>query len=240
MKAKIWSCAAIGLLGLVYCVPSQAQRMYRCGNVYQDRPCDGPQVGAEVRDFSTVPPTKPNAAQNNADSECRQRGIDSQKIVWSREAGATAERQIADLSAKGGNASRSEDQRNLIVDVYQKRGSAPEVRTAIEADCIADKRRAELALEALANLKSLSNGRPTTNSVPIAGSDANPDSTSARPVDESAQLTTKRQESICKQFNVRQQSIRDLQRSGGSASTMETLRNQLKSVDAERRSANCP
>lgn len=214
--------------------------MYRCGSVYQDRPCDGAQAaGTEVRDFSAPSKADPNALQNGADSGCRQRGIDSQKIVWSREAGATADKQIADLSAMRGNANQTEDQKSLIVAVYQKRGSAPEVRAAIEADCVADKKRAELALEALAATKQLNKDRPPTNSAPVAASDANPNSTGARPVDESAQLAAKRQESVCKQFNVSLQNIRDLQRTGGSASTMAVLNNQQRSVEAEKRNANC-
>lgn len=229
--------ASLLLLVLMAGTPVHAQRMYRCGSAYQDRPCEGAQGGSEVRNFAGPAPSP--SAEPGTDSSCRQRGIDSQKIVWSREAGATAERQLADVSAHGGNSSQAEDQRSLITAVYQKRGSAPQVRAAIEADCVADKKRAELALEAAIALKQNSRDRTTTNTLPSAAADTLSQSPTGKQSEESARFAAERQESLCNRVNADLQNIRDRQRSGGSASTMEALRQQQRNAESEKTRGNC-
>lgn len=64
------------------------------------------------------------------------------KIVWARESGATREQQL-------GWGTQSQQ----LVDSaysYYKRGSAPEIRAAVEAECVADKERQAAALAATA------------------------------------------------------------------------------------------
>ena len=69
---------------------AEAQTMYRCGSVYQDRPCD---AGAKSKVVgSTGSASAAPAPAAGVDPECGQRARDSQKIVWAREGGATEER----------------------------------------------------------------------------------------------------------------------------------------------------
>ena len=122
--------------GLMLCASAQAQRMYRCGNQYQEYPCAGSQQSKAV---NTTGAGKSAAASTASVPECAARGTASQKIVWARESGATQDKQIADLRAKG---QIDQKQADLIAAVYSKRGTAPEVRAAIEADCAAEKDQA--------------------------------------------------------------------------------------------------
>ena len=69
----------------------------------------------------------------SADTECTLRGEKAQKISWIRETGALMERQLA--------GAKSPAEKKLIQDVYQKRGTAVEVRAAVETDCREEKER---------------------------------------------------------------------------------------------------
>ena len=121
---------------------AHAQKMHRCGNVYQDRPCDGGQAGTVVGNVSSAIPAAPRPA---VDGACSRLGADAQKIMWARESGRTVDMQL-------GEATNDRDRR-LIEDVYAKRGSAREVREAIETGCMAqqDNTRQAVALRAAAD-----------------------------------------------------------------------------------------
>lgn len=86
--------------------------MFRCGSAYQDRPCET-ETGKVIGNTNAVaPPTSKQAT----DTDCTQRGVSAQRVMWAREAGKTAESQLE--SATGPEA------RRLITDVYRKRGPA--------------------------------------------------------------------------------------------------------------------
>jgi hypothetical protein len=124
---------------------AHASKMYRCGSVYQDRPCDAAQEGKVVGHTST-PGSAP--ARTAVDAECTQRGADSQKVMWVREAGKTEAEQLAGATTT--------EQRKLVGAVYRRHGSSIDVRSAIESDCMADKQRAAQAaalIEAAAKLQ---------------------------------------------------------------------------------------
>jgi hypothetical protein len=109
------------------------QTMYRCGSVYQDRPCD---AGAKAKVVgSTGSAAAAPAPAAGADPECMQRARDSHKIVWAREGGATEERLLSEA--------RSASERRLIQDVYRRPGAASTVQQRVEADCVAEKQREE-------------------------------------------------------------------------------------------------
>src|SRR4051812_17454103 len=74
------------IAGLIACAPGYAQTMYRCGNKYQDRPCDAGQKSKAVGSASFGA-----AEASSGDAQCAQRGKDALKIVWSREGGAPQE-----------------------------------------------------------------------------------------------------------------------------------------------------
>jgi hypothetical protein len=116
--------------GLFVAGGAQGQKMYRCGSIYQDRPCDVAQESKNTGRAAAAPNAQAKAA---ADAQCTQLGADSQQVVWAREAGKSQASLLA--------AANTPEQQRLVRDAYHKRGSSVEVRAAIEADCMADKQR---------------------------------------------------------------------------------------------------
>ncbi|MFC5500299.1 hypothetical protein ACFPOE_22340 [Caenimonas terrae] len=119
--------------------------MFRCGNVYQDRPC-AEMPGQEIRPSGISVPsgaavTVPGAGSRPAGSKaaatqfCAQKGQQAEKIVWKREGGASRDDQIAELGSRRGMVNGQELER-LIRDVYTRKGSAIEIRGLVEADCM--------------------------------------------------------------------------------------------------------
>ena len=142
--------SAIVLLAL----SGPAHALYRCGNSYQDKPCNTTAAESSVNPTirnATVPVTpaavKPAASPFAA--ACARMGNEAQRVVWNREGGATREKQIAELPR--GHA--YDDMVQTIDAVYTKRGTAPEIRGQIEAECLVQKQKqadAAAALKALA------------------------------------------------------------------------------------------
>lgn len=228
MNHKQWAGIAVVFLGFLWGAPSHAQKMYRCGNVYQDRPCEGAQVGKEVRNFDAAP--RP-VATASTDSQCRQRGVDSQKIVWSREAGALAEKLMANAS---------DDEKSLIRDVYNKRGTAPEVRAAIEADCVAAKKQAELAAAMIAAGVKLQ-GKDPAPAAAVPARAAVADKTAAAPSGDDASLrqAAESKKMLCTSIQAKVDDIQKNQRAGGNTATMESLNQRRRDAEAERGRAGC-
>lgn len=137
MNLKLALAASLSSALLCTALPASAQKMYRCGSVYQDRPCAS---GTESKTLSGggVPTATASAASAvAADAECTKRGSAAQKIKWVREAGKTEEQQLVGAT--------SQYDRDLIADVYQRQGTSGQVRAAIEADCMQAKQRAAQA-----------------------------------------------------------------------------------------------
>ncbi|EHR72609.1 hypothetical protein BurJ1DRAFT_3806 [Burkholderiales bacterium JOSHI_001] len=123
--------AGLALLAGLAVGPAQAQKMYRCGSNYQDRPCSG--QDSRVISRSGAGQDMPAAAP--VDAGCAKRAADAQKLAWVRETGKTEAEQAA---AQPG-------QRDLVAEVYRRRGSSLEIRNAIEAECVAEKERSAQA-----------------------------------------------------------------------------------------------
>jgi hypothetical protein len=139
------------LVALLPVAGAHGQTLYRCGSSYQDRPCDsadnqrvvGHGQNASADAAAGSPASGGASVSAAAQGQCRQRGVAAEKIMWAREAGQTLPQQLAD-TARPVNP-------DLANDVYQRHGSAAEVRRAVEQDCLAD---AQQAAEA-ARLNSL-------------------------------------------------------------------------------------
>lgn len=211
-------------------VSAHAQKMYRCGNTYQDRPCMGEQQGKVIGSTGTP---RPAVASATADPYCAQRGATAQKIMWAKEAGRTEEMQLS--------AATGAEERKLIGDVYRKRGSSVEVRTAIEADCTAERQRAAQAaalIEAAAKLQG--QDKPVAAAAPAAATATNADSdAAARRQQEAAARQAADKKTRCDRLAGRLEQIRNSQRSGGSAATMDSLRQQLQKAEKEWGDAGC-
>lgn len=217
------------LLVLVgWAFPAHAQKMYRCGNVYQDRPCAGEQQGKVIGSTRGAPASAAPAA----DGFCAQRGANAQKIMWARETGRTEEMQLSTAS--------SGEERKLISEVYRKRGTSVEVRAAIEADCAAERQRAEQAaalIEAAAKLQGQDKPAAAT---PATAASANGDAAAARQQQEEATAReAASRKSRCGALANRLENIRNSQRTGGSAETMDSLRRQRQDTEREWGAAGC-
>jgi len=214
------------LLGVLIAGPIAAQALYRCGSAYQDRPCASGQSKVVVNG-AAAPALA--SAKPSSDAACVQHGIDAQKIVWRREGGATAE-QLFDKT-------RSESERTLIAEVYRQRGTSTEIRVRIEADCVAEKKRAANAralLEA-ANLTPAPSPAPMQASQPASQSESDAAARTAARVSGDAE----RKKSDCERLRRQNQNIIDSQRAGGNVATMESLNRQRAQSEATLQRAGC-
>lgn len=236
MKYKSFATTSLVFSGLLIGASAFSQKMYRCGNSYQDRPCEGAQVSKEVRRFGT---SSPQAAVASQDAQCRQRGIDAQKIAWSREGGALAEKLMAEVSAKKMDADTAADMKRLIVDVYNKRGSAPEVRAAIEADCVAAKKQAELAAATIAaGVKLQAKNPPAAGAAPNRTIEPENPITAAPGNEAPVANAAERNRTLCASISNKMDVLQKAQRGGGVAA-IENLKQRAQDAEAERVRAGC-
>jgi hypothetical protein len=201
------------------CADVQAQQVFRCGSKYQDRPCDSGPPSQEVRGLSqnSVQAASPPPV---TDANCAKRGVDAQQIMWAREAGKTAEAQTAQAT--------SDERRRLIADVFNRRGSAMEVRIAVQANCMEEKAQAAQAAAMLAaSMKAQGLAPAATPAMP-----------SSAPAAEQ-QITSTNNQDRCKALNAQLESIRSRQRSGGNAKAMESLNQQRQNIERTARDAGC-
>ena len=228
MKRVAWK-AALALACAALCAPAGAQTMYKCGKQYQDRPCDAGQAaraaGGSASSATVVA---------GGDAECAQRGSDALKVAWSREGGATAEKLSAEIDAKNISSSRRAEEKKLVQDVYQKRGSAPQIRAAIEADCLAEKERAAQAAALAAAAARLQGNAPPPAAEAAAGA------TEAKTLQEASVAGAGApNKSVCASLASNLAANRASQRGGGSPAAMEKLKEAERRIQAQAREAGC-
>ena len=212
------------------CAPAQSQTMYKCGKVYQDRPCDGGQKGRAIGSTgAAAPASQPGAA----DAECAQRGRDSLKIVWSREGGATEERLVAEASTA--------EQKRLVHEVYRRPGAASTVQAAVVADCVAEKQKLELdaALAAAAAVRAQREGTlPAASSARPAAAQPDPAAEARLRAERDAeQAETKKR--VCAQYQAQQDDLRSRERAGGNVQAMESLNTARRRLRERMSASGC-
>ncbi|MES2583491.1 MAG: hypothetical protein V4627_12300 [Pseudomonadota bacterium] len=191
---------------------AMAQQMYRCGSIYQDRPCE---AGApdKVMRSSGGEAAQSNTPRPVADPYCIKRGTDAQQIMWARESGKTAE----ELSRQAQN---DPQRQQLIAEVYAQRGTAPQVRDAIQAQCLRDR-------DLMGGIRYMPEApRAQVNSEPVR------DNTPAK-------TTTSSSYNHCDNFKAQQESLRSQERHGGSAQVMESLKQRRDSLEKSARAQGC-
>jgi hypothetical protein len=217
-----------------------AQQMYRCGNNYQDSPCEPgretKRLGSATRAVGVATtPSAATAVAAGADAgyaQCASWGEASTKVVWAREAGMTIDRQLSEAN--------SDLQRRVIASVYQKRGSAPVIRAQIEAECRQeqDKRKQLQALaEAAAQVKAGLPGDPTPAQAPVVAQTQGSGSEGGARLSAAGEAAAHK--ATCDRLSQSMQSIREDQRAGGSAATMERLNQQRRNMEAVLRTNGC-
>jgi len=205
----------------------EAQKMYRCGNTYQDRPCELGENKVVGHSNATVP-----VAKSGADTECTRRGEEAQKIVWAREAGVTEEKMQSEA--------RDSARQKLISDVYRNRGSAPVVKAAIEADCMAEKERAAQAADLInAANKLLKQNQPPTDGAGSGRQAEAPPIARAPTAAESDEAGNKKEKARCEALQRRLDDVRRKQRAGGSAADMDELNERFRDLNSQIFSSGC-
>ena len=225
-------------LALFFCASSHAQKTYRCGSIYQDRPCEDAKNSKEVGYLGS---TAAASTAQSLDQQCKQRGLDSQKIVWARQSGVLAEKLIADLANKGMDSNKVNGEKELITAVYQKqRGSAPEIGAAIEADCVEAKKQAALAAAMVAAGMKLQ-GQNATGAEAAATSSSASVQASGKAQSETPPTTkvATNNTALCSSLAARIDMLKSSQRAGGSVSHMENMNRLRVSAESERSRAGC-
>jgi hypothetical protein len=216
-----------------------AQTLYRCGNQYQDRPCEAGKPAKRIAGGATRSAATPAVP---LDGECSRRGERALKVVWAREAGATEAQQLAQAPA---SATEGSEQRRLVQAVYARRGSAPDIRAAIEADCMAEKEKVRQAQAMSAAAAKLMQDLPAEERT-AAGQPANVTAqrvTAAQAAAEEASGAARAAEDArlreCSRTRNELSAVRDQQRRGGSAATMESLTDQRRALERSLTSNGC-
>ncbi|MBX3656264.1 MAG: hypothetical protein KF686_18965 [Ramlibacter sp.] len=177
--------------------------------------------------------TPPSPATRKAGSafaaECARIGADAQRFAWAREAGATKDKQLAELP---NSHDRGEREKTLAA-VYERRGSAPDIKASIEAECVVKKQKEADAAAALRSLQDSAGesvaGRPVV---------ANP-SPPATVVSGPAPPAAASNKLLCAKLKSQRDIQQELGRAGGTARTMDNLRAQIRRLDTEMSAAGC-
>jgi hypothetical protein len=227
----------IAAIALAVAASSAAHAVYRCGNVFQDTPCDAAATQMNPGGARPAPAaargaaTAPSGASPFA-TACSRLGEEAQRMVWKREGGATQERQMAELPA--GNR---EEMAKVLDSVYRKRGSAPDVRAAIEAECVAERQQAADQAAALRALLP-ANAPAQGGSVPAAAPSASSDPAGAEAAAQKRQAAAAANP-ICPSLRRDLDAINAQLRSGGSAASMERLQGQRRTAEKSFADSRC-
>lgn len=239
--------AGCWIAGLLALSGAPAMAMYRCGNVFQDTPCTS---GTEIRlspsgrpapaqpaapaapaaAAATAAPAEksaPPATPSSFAVACARVGDQAQRIVWKREAGATQEQQLAERAT----VLPPSEQTKTIAAVYARRGNAPEIRAAIEAECVVDRQKEAAAAELLGQLRKQAGETGAT--APVASSSAG-DSAQTRPA-----ASSKPSVATCARLRQTLAEANGRLSQGGSARSMEQMQNDRRNAEAAFRGNGC-
>jgi len=150
-------------------------------------------------------------------------------MVWKREGGATQERQLAELPA--GNR---QEMTKVLDSVYRKRGSAPEVRAAIEAECVAERQQ---EADKAAVLRALLPANANQAGATPAASSAADGAASAAAAAAKAPVTGP--SAACAGWRRDLESVNSQLRAGGNAAAMERAQAQRRGLERSINEAHC-
>jgi hypothetical protein len=236
--AALWTAPLLAVAG---------QTMYRCGNKYQDSPCESGE-GSRIGKTSSAPQAQAQPQgrsqaqfQTEADAaECSSRGKDSLKISWAREAGATAEKQIAEVDKKGLSSRQAAQEKRLIAAVYEKRGSSMSIRSDIEGECIAEKEKVRQAQTLAAAAAKLMQDVPSDAAPSRPESVTSEQHTVARSQSDNGSSRTQEEHKLtCSRLTSQLTSVKSEQHGGASANRMNKLNDSKRELEKALRSEGC-
>ena len=114
--------------------PANAQTLFKCGSVYQDRPCD-----SEIQQRISTTTGQPSGESYNprSNAACARQGASAQTIAEKRKAGVSLESALAALDARGLEPPEMSARKDFVRKVYQREGAPPVVARLIEDVCVA-------------------------------------------------------------------------------------------------------
>lgn len=242
MKNSVRSCIAC----LLVLAAAPAMALYRCGNVFQDKPCEsGAQINLSPSGRPQASPAAPAAAAAAAAATrppapssatfaiaCSRVGEQAQRITWKREGGATLEQQLAERAT----ALSPEEQAKTVRSVYGRRGGAPDIRSQVEAECMADKEKEAQAAELL---KQLRKDAGETGAPPVAAGTPAAAAVNAADNATATAASNKPSASRCRSLQRAVDDARSRLAQGGSSKQMESLQNDRRDAEKSLRESGC-
>lgn len=206
-----------------------SQAAYRCGNVFQDRPCEdgsGQMVGSRAPSAAAAKPAPSVEAGTSAFAAlCTRIGQASLDISWRREAGVLRESQLR--PASGISAA---DHAQLLDGVYSRRGSSLEICKAVESDCLTQKQQEAQQLAILNGLQK--NAGP-------AASPSSQNGESPPRVEAAAPVPVAAKANPCLSLRSRLAGMQEKLRVGGNMAQMERLNAERRQIESESVVAKC-
>ncbi|HYD61894.1 MAG TPA: hypothetical protein VEC35_16130 [Noviherbaspirillum sp.] len=144
---------------------------------------------------------------------------------------------MAEVNEKQLSSSQKAYARKLVTDVYHRRGSAPEVRAAIEAECVMEKEREARA--GVMNRDAVSSGWQQEPANSASKNTDNPNSGGAYRKGQGLATETAGKMRRCESFNRRLDEIARRQRAGVDVATMEKLKQEHRDLQRDMSESGC-
>lgn len=200
--------------------------LYRCGNTFQDTPCTGA-IKSKVTANTNHSP-KLNNANETVDIDCSQKGEIAKKIMWMREIGKTAQDQTSTAT--------DSLTKEIIAQVYQLKGSSPQVKAMIERECMLQKEKDLLFAKMMVDAQRLRNGTSSANPATVNNQQQNPIENKSKPQTSKEDLNIK---AACNSYPSQLEAIAAKRKKGGSVGYMEELKHSQLKVETEAKLLGC-
>ena len=199
--------------------------LYRCGNAFQDTPCPGAIKSKVIANTNHSP--KLNNTNETVDIDCSQRGEIAKKIMWMREIGKTAQDQTSTAT--------DSLTKQIIAQVYQLKGSSPQVKAMNERECMLQKEKDLLFAKMMVDAQRR-NETSSANPATINNQQQNPIENKSKP------QTSKENPNIkaaCNSYPSQLEAIAAKRKKGGSVGYMEELKFSQLKVETEAKLLGC-
>ena len=133
---KIRHVASVMALAALLSASAIGQQLYKCGATFQDRPCD---TDVQKKYSSVTGSFTKEQVTANADPQCAAWGTRAVPIIAARSNYETLEALQAKVDDQPIGRQEKIKEKELIAAVFAKKGSAAEVRGAIETECMEKK-----------------------------------------------------------------------------------------------------
>lgn len=117
---------------------AHAQPLYKCGSTFQDRPC--PSQDVQQRFSRTKGEFSISQVNPDTDKDCAEAAAGTLPYWERMKAGESAEKLKAEIDAKPISRYQKSQMRDALIALAQYRGTAKDVRSQLESQCMNNKR----------------------------------------------------------------------------------------------------